>query len=339
MPSDVDRLDVVRKALSPLWAGYREAAVLAADEVDSLLRGARAAATADHARALAATLGPLGASHIDVDRLAPLLGEESVLSGATLEAAQSASAVLRAITRDPDPGPVTLPAGESLAGAVGKTLARIGRVFGAAHVVALARAGRFDPSAHAPWLEAYPFSRWNRRERRLAPPVLVSLEGSDLRAGGLAEFLDGAVKLALVVRDDVSPPAPLVRLLTPGLYLAQTHDGSEMTPLAAWPGPGVVAWVPSCAAAFVHDPAAGPTLGARFKLLSTPSAPRHGVGGQSATQLAEELSQLESIAGLATLGGAAVPPGAAGEASPVDKLAAWILSQASPAGTTVESGT
>jgi len=338
MPFDPERVDVVRAALRRLWSNYREAAVIAADEVEGLLRSGRTAAAADQAPAFAATLGPLGATHIDTGRLGPLFGEEPVLSGPSLDAVQAAGAVLREIAREPDPGPVTLPAGGNLAGAVGETLAQVGRAFGAAHVVALARTGRFERSAHATWLRAYPFSRWNRRERLLVPPVLVTLEGSDFLAGGLAEFLDGALKLVLLVRDDISPPAPLVRLLTPGVYLAQTHDGSELTQLAARPGPGVLAWVPPCAAAFVHDPVAGPSLGARFKLLADPPAPRRGLGGQSAAQLSEELHQLEAIAGLATLGAAAAQPGVAGSENPVDRLAAWILSQAGPADTATEPG-
>ena len=331
MPFDLHRLDIAREALSGLWAGYREATFAAADEVEALLRSWRDAAAPDHAPALAATLGPLGAAHIDIGRLAPLFGEAPVPKGPALEVAQAAAAVLREIAGEPDPGPVTLPAGGNLTHAVGERLARIGRAYGAAHVVALARAGRFDRNAHASWLQSYPFSRWNRRERLIAPPVLVTLEGSELRAGGLAEFLDGALKLVLLVRDDMSPPAPLVRLLTPGVYVAQTHDGSQMTELAARPGPGVVAWVPASAAAFVHDPVAGPSLGARLQMLADPPAPRRGLGGLSASQLAEELRQLEAIAGLAALGAGASPPGAAGSENPVDRLAAWILNQAGPA--------
>jgi len=338
MPFDPERVDVVRAALRRLWSNYREAAVIAADEVEGLLRSMRVAAAPDRTPAFAATLGPLGATHIDMGRLAPLFGGESILSGPALDAVEAAGAVLREIARAPDPGPVTLPAGGDLAVAVGETLARMGRAFGAAHVVALARAGRFERSAHATWLETYPFSRWNRRERLLAPPVLVTLEGADFRVGGLAEFLDGALKLVLLVRDDVAPPAPLVRLLTPGVYLAQTHDGSQMAQLAARPGPGVLAWVPSSAAAFVHDPVAGPSLGARLQLLADPPAPRRGLGGQSAAQLSEELRQLEAIAGLAALGAAAAQPGAAGSENPVDRLAAWILSQSGPPDTAAEAG-
>jgi hypothetical protein len=225
---------------------------------------------------------------------------------------------------------VELPAGGSLADAVGRALARLGRAFGAAHVVALARSGRYDRAEHEPWLQGYPFARWNRHERQLVPPVIVSLAGADLRPGGLAEFLDGYVKLVLVVRDDVAPPAALVRLITPGTWLAQSHDGSELSGLAAHPGSGVLAWVPVGAAAFVHDPAASPVLSARIQLRSDPSPPRKGLGGLSARQLAEELRQLEAIAGLAVAGTTATIQGTSSD--PADRLAAWMLSQATLAG-------
>ncbi|MDP3938618.1 MAG: hypothetical protein Q8R92_10845 [Deltaproteobacteria bacterium] len=328
MPFDPERLDAVREALGGLWTDYRSAAAAAADEVEGMLRAARTAAEDDRGPAFAATLGYLGAAHIDVESLAPLFDAEAALPPPALNAMEAAAAVLREIACEPDPTPVDLPPGGSLTDAVGHALARVGRAFGAAHVVALARAGRFDRNEHGPWLKAYPFSRWSRRERRLAPPLLVTLEGADLRAGGLTEFLDGAIKLVLIVRDDAAPPAPLVRLVSPGVYLAQTHDGAALARLGGWSGPGVVAWVPEGSAAFVHDPAAGPALGARIQVISEPPPPRRGLGGLSAAQLADELRQLEALAGTATLGEQPAPSGTDKE-NPVDRLAAWILSQAS----------
>jgi len=329
MPSEAERLDVVCKTLSRLWSGYQEAATVAADAVEALLRSARAATAADQAPAFAATLGALGAAYIDVGRLTPLLGEAPSLSGPLLDTVAAAGAVLREIAGKPGPVSITLPSGGNLADAVGEALARVGRVYGAAHVVALTRAERFDRSAHAPWLEAYPFSRWTRRERQLAPPIIVTLDGADFRTGGLEEFLDGALKLVLLVQDETAPPAPLVRLITPGVYVAQTHDGAQLTQLAALSGPGILAWVPTSAASFVHDPAAGPTLGARLQVLADSPVPRRGLGGLSAAQLSEELRQLEAIAGLATLGNAADALGAKESHNPVDRLATWILNQAS----------
>lgn len=336
MPSDAAHLDSIRSALGPLWTEYRQAAVIAADEVEGMLHVAQAAGAADPAPAFGASLGALATTHIDVSRLARLFSAETALRGPALDAVEAAARTLRDLTREADTPVVNLPPGGRLAAAVDEVLARVGRAYGAAHVVSLARSGRYDRASHAAWLQAYPFARWTRRERQIAPPVVVSLDGADLHAAGLAEYLDGQVKLVLVVRDEVAPPAPLVRLITPGVYLAQSHDGSQLPRLAAWQGPGILAWLPPGTASFVHDPAAGSSLASRLQVLSDPPAPRRALGGQSAAQLTEELRQLEALAGLGT-GGAAGPVSGASE-DPADRLAAWILSQADLAGTTAEAG-
>ena len=313
--------------LVPRVVGYREAVVLAADELEASFRVARASTVADQIPAFAAALGPLGAAHLETDRLAPLFGsEEPSLAGPALGAVEQAAGVLRDLAASTEVAHLDLAPGVDLTGSVREALAHAGRAFGAAHVVAVARNGRFDPAAHGPWLESYPFARWNRRERLLAPPLVVSLDGADLKAGGLAEFLDGGVALVLLVRDSVAPPAALVRLVSPGVLVAQTLDGAAVSAVAAWAGPSVIAWVPAGCAAFIHDPDQSGGLGARLRILSDAVPPRRGLGGQSASQLAEELHQLEAMAGLATTPAGAVAAG--DSAHPVDRLAAWILTQA-----------
>lgn len=327
MPSDTSRLDQVRDRLAPRMAGYREAVLLAAEELEASLRIGRAAAPADRVPAFAAALGPLGAAHLDTDRLAPLFGPaEPAFSGPALRAVELAVAVLRAEAGLELVPHLELAPGANLTESVRAALARAGRVFGAAHVVAVARNGRYDQAGHGSWLESYPFARWNRRERQLAPPLVVSLDGADLKVGGLAEFLDGGVTVVLLVRDAVAPPAALVRLVSPGVFVAQTLDGEALAAAAGRTGPSIVAWVPAGSAGFVHDPDESPALSARLRLLSDAVPPRRGLGGQSATQLAEELRQLEAMAGLATAPAGAVTPG--DSAHPVDRLAAWILTQA-----------
>ncbi|HEX9166862.1 MAG TPA: hypothetical protein VF862_13195, partial [Gemmatimonadales bacterium] len=300
MPFDASRLDAVRAALAPCQADYRASAVMTAEEVRVLIATARDARPSDRVASFAASLGPLGSAHIDVSRLSALVEEDTPrLSGPALEAAAAAAEVLKEIAGPADLDAVELAPGGNLAEAVGRALGRAGRAFGAAHVVALARAGRFQRAEHEGWLQSYAFHRWNRRERLLAPPVVIVLSGADLRAGGLAEYLDGNVKIVLVVRDEVSAPAPLVRLVTPGVWLAQSHDGGELPQLARYQGPAVLAWVPEGSAAFTHDPAASPVLGARLQVRNNPPAPRKGLGGVSSAQLAEELRQLEAMAGIA----------------------------------------
>jgi hypothetical protein len=221
--------------------------------------------------------------------------------------------------------------GKDLTATVARALREIGRAFGAARVFDLARGG-YKGRRHALTLGVFPFAQWTNREREMAPPLVVTVDGSDLHPGGLAEFMDGSVKLVLLVRGD-APPAPLVRLITPGTFVMQTHDGTGLERLAAWSGPGVAAWMPESAARFVHDPeASGLTVD---HVPENP--PKHSVGGSSPSQQLEELRQLESLATPAAVAASAEPTAPAAHRSPpqpaaenaaADKLAAWLLAQA-----------
>ena len=164
----------------------------------------------------------------------------------------------------------------------------------------------------------------------MAPPLVVNVDGCDLRAAGLAEFMDGLEKLVLVVRNE-STPVPLVRLITPGTFVQQTVDPADLSMLASWNGPGVAGLVPESAARFIHDPGAGADAGARLRVSSLPEDRRRKpVGGVSVSQQSEELLQLKSLAGQmgATQTAEPVVVGAPASSDPVDKLAAWLLSQA-----------
>ena len=67
---------------------------------------------------------------------------------------------------------------------------------------------------------------------------MVEVEAEDLLPAGLGEFLDGAVKIVLVVRGHTTP-APLARLITPGTYVVQTADAADLEGLARSRHPGV----------------------------------------------------------------------------------------------------
>jgi len=130
----------------------------------------------------------------------------------------------------------------------------------------------------------------------MAPPLVVELDGSDLRAAALSEFLDGSQKIVLLVRGE-APPAALVRLVTPRTFVLQTSDVAELSRVAGFAGPGVAALVPESAARFVHDPARGAHLHQRITVLSLPknrSCDR--LGDLSGFQQTEELGQLEALA-------------------------------------------
>jgi hypothetical protein len=162
--------------------------------------------------------------------------------------------------------------------------------------------------------------------------VVVELDGADLRAAPLAEFLDGGVKVVLVVRGGAGP-APLVRLVTPRTFVAQDLDGAVLARLAAWSGPGIVAIMPQGSARFTHDPSAG-ALGARLTVSEIPVMdPKRRAGPFTAAQQRDELEQLKA---LQQSGAAAATPATSGPATPAttaaDQLAAWLLKQADLAG-------
>jgi hypothetical protein len=161
---------------------------------------------------------------------------------------------------------------------------------------------------------------------------VIALDGADLHPAGLAEFLDGNLKIVLIARGETSP-APLVRLITPHAFVAQTDDPAVVERLGKVDGPGIAALMPPHTARFVHDPAGGAALGQRLTVGEVPSLDgKKRSGPFTAAQQREELEQLKALqaAAAAPTNGALVS-GAAG-ADPVDKLAAWLLQQADLSG-------
>jgi hypothetical protein len=239
---------------------------------------------------------------------------------------------------------VAVAEGGDLRSAVSDALARIGRAYGAARVADLVSLGSYRESENGGLLDAHPFEHWNRSERKVPLCLVVSVAGRDLRVGGLADFVDRAFKLVLVVHGD-APPAALVRLVTPGVLVLQTADPADLERVARFDGPAVAALVPDSAAHFRHDPAAGSTLAERLVVDRMPeSAPRR-LGVSSGFQQREDLAQLEALAALAPApqppvvstappapGPQPSPTGTPSPASPADddveKLSAWLLRQA-----------
>ena len=343
-----------RAALDALAASreaFRSAVAQAVDEVRSLLDRERARRQGGAERQ-AAELGAFVAGRLDAALLASLLGEDEAIDAPGLRVLERGLAILEAIAGwGADGFLVRVDAGHDLRGAVGAGLALAGRAFGAATAVELVRSGRFRPDEHDALLGPFPPDRWNDAERRIAPPLVVELHGGDLRAGGLAEFLDGTQKIVLVVRSP-APAAALVRLITPGVLVAQVSDAAELAALLSYDGPAIVALVPEGAARFVHDPRGGATLAARLTIASLPQRePRGRIGGLSRYQRTEELLQLAALTELAAATGSGPGAGAAHvsaadgadgasplaaapsttpapQAQPADRLAAWLLRQA-----------
>lgn len=330
MPSD-ERMDTALRALAGPIEKYRSAVITAAEEVRGYLSSHASKGEGDD-ESVAAGLGRFAAGVIDVDRFSSLL-ENNAAAGdpATLEKVEGAYKILSDIAvGGDDVFRIELRSGARLRDAIGERWAEIGRAFAAARVAGMATVGSLN-SRNDKLLGPLSFERWNRAERQLAPPLVVELEGADLHAGDLAEFLDGKVKIALVVKGE-APPAPLVRLITPATFVLQTDGATGLDRFGEFDGPAVAALVPEGCARFVHDPDRGPELWERIEVAFIPEAVAgHPIGGLSTWQMAEELHQLRSLqvasAAAAERGDATAAGGVVAD-SPVDKLAAWLLSQA-----------
>jgi hypothetical protein len=329
MPSDslsspTDRVRIALDAVSRSRATYRSAVIAAHERAKGLL------AAGGGAERAALELGQFAGSRIDAARFAALSSGDGALDYTSRSRIEAAASVLRSlIDADDSSFVVDVPRGGRLRFAVASALAELGCAFGAAATIELVKAGRFDPALHADLIDGLGFDLWGKAERRAAPPVIVRVNGHDLHAGVLADFLDGAVKIALVV-DGPCAPAALVRLVTPGTFVLQTCDTTGIDRFAKFDGPGVMALVPPSAACFLHDPNGGRSTWQRLRVWNRPSSPpRKSLGGLSARQQAEELLQLDALAERPSLEASPVESLVpAGSGDPADRLATWLLDAA-----------
>lgn len=340
MPSD-RRLGTAADALSAPREAFRSAVATADEEIRSArlhLDEAR-----DPADALARELGSFALGRIDPARMAGLLKVAEAPDPLTHHLMDTAHELFTELASSGgERFRVEVPRGGDLRDTVRDALAHLGRAFGVAHAVEKARAHRYDPDRDHVLLHPYPFHRWTAGERRLAPPLVVQVEGADLRAGGLSEYLDGTVRIALVV-DGPTTPAPLARLVGHGVFVAQSADATVLDRLAAHEGPGVVAWVQdgSGAVSFVHDPAAGARPWERLTVeggLEALRARLTELEGPGRSRVhAADLRHLVELATPPVGGGSADAPAPAPGATPggddaADRLAAWLLARTDLAG-------
>ncbi len=315
MPSESPVLGVVRRRID----AYRSFVAAARERVRTLL------ATDGGAERARLELGSFGA-RIQSARFAELRHGVvlDALSRARLERASSVLAELDSAADDLYV--VNVPQGDSLRVVVAHALARAGRAFGAAALAELVRSARYEPERHDRMLEAYPFEWWSKAEREHAPPLVVSVDGADLRAGALAELLDGCAQIVLLVRG-LSTPAPLIRLITPGALVIQARDVAGLQPLTTFEGPAVAALFEREAALFTHTPLARSASWQRLAITHRPTTPTKTLGGVSPRQQREELLQLESLAERPALPTANVetliPSGAGGDVT--ERLTSWLL--------------
>jgi len=282
----------------------------------------------DEQKALATgvALGGFAGGRIDASRFQALLANGRHADPATLARVEEARDTLRELDGRLDTMTrVTAPPGASLRNVVAAALATVGRVFGAARVIELARTQRYRESDHGHYVAGLQFAFWSRAERAVAPWMRIGVRGEDLHAAALAEFMDGGLHLILKVEGPCAP-APLARLASPGAYVAQVRGKPDLAGFRTFEGPAVAAVVPEGAALFRHDPRRGKRSWERFEVDCLPAAPRRPVGGISAAQMADDLALLAALA---------QPPvaradteGAAQPVDPADRLASWLLHEA-----------
>jgi len=338
MPSDANAVSTPSltqeaiEALSSRVDAFRSAVATAEEEIRTYVTHRRGASEYQTEQALV-ELGPFALGRIDPERFATLLVDSEGLSAEAEGVLDRAEEILSEFAVGTDFHHVVVEPGGDLRDAVKDALNHVGQVFGASRAVELARGGLFDPAQHNHFLSTLAFRKWNRAERQLAPPLVVEVDADDLLPAGLGEFLDGLVKLVLVVRG-VTGPAPLARFITPGTYVLQTSDPHALVAMAASPHPGIALLFDEereDQARFVHDPEVGESPAQRLTVHHMPESPEVGRGRRSPRWL-EELEHLQSLA----LRGAApttvredapevevVPE----EQKPADQLAAWLLSQ------------
>ena len=271
-------------------------------------------------------LGQFAAGRIDVERFASLSDERHVLDHLEIAVLRRAHEVLCELATRPATGfVVDVPAGGRLTFALGSFFHDVGRCFGAMLVAELIRAQRFEDE-HLELLHGFARYRWSAAERAASPPMVVTVDGADLWAGELAQYLDGNQRIVLVVRAP-APPAALIRLVTPGTLVLQTSRVDALAPILAAQGPAVAAILTDGAAEFVHLPGDRP-LHERIVVSSQPKGARR-LEAWTAWQQQQEVAQLLALATPPAARPAPSGNGAAAPApSPADRLAAWLLSQA-----------
>ena len=321
------------KALTPRVEAFHSSVATAVEEIRTFVQSRRGASEFRAERALM-ELGPFAVGRMDAEKFATLLDEADHLTPETEGVLERAEEILNGFSVGQDFHRVVVEPGEDLRDAVKDALDHAGQVFGASRAVELARDGRFDPAQHNVFLANLSFRKWNRAERQLAPPLVVEVGAEDLLPAGLGEFLDGLVKIVLVVKGPTTP-APLARLITPGTYVVQTADAADLAGLATSPHPGVALLFDEERpeqARFVHDPEAGSTPWQRLTVQHMPDEPSVGRGRRAPVWL-EEQAHLEALAkrpagAVAGMDGdGAAPETVAEEPAPADRLAAFLLSQ------------
>lgn len=325
-----ERVALALRSVADSIAAYRSAVIATLERVRAML------AVGGGASRARGELGSFGATRIDAERFAELSRGAAAFDAPARARLTRCVDVLHELAQAPDSAfVVDVPSGTRPFGSAVAALASFGRAFGAAIAADLIRMGVYEAKQHNVLTEAWPFDRWTKSERRLAPPFVLTVDGADLRVGDFGELLDGAQKIVLVVRGK-SAPAALVRLITPRTLVLQTPDDAGLDRFRRYAGPAIAALVGEESATFLHDPDRGATTWQRLQIWRRPaSVPRRTIGALSPGQQQDELLHLDALAAepaLPTIAIDTLVPRGDGDAT--DRLANWLLAQSGLSETT-----
>jgi hypothetical protein len=333
MPSD-ERTIKALEALGDAKESFVSSVAMSAEEVRGILDREQGGSEEPQVK-LAHELGPFAAGKIDLERLAPFVETKRKLEPETRERIQKAFEVLVGLKKAGDDlFCAKVDVDGYLRGGIVGVLARAGTAFGAARSVEWALHGIAPMETTKDVLESFPPSMWNSAEKNCSPPVVVEVEGQDLKVGSIGELMSGNQKIVLLVNGKAAP-APLVRLITPGVTVIQTDDPADLVVMTANDGPAVAALMPEGCAKFIHSPAAGRSLNERLTVGFLPEKePNRPLGSITAFQQIEELRQLASL--MASAEAASTASVEAADDGPVmddaGQLASWLIHQANASG-------
>ncbi len=296
MPSD-PRTEQALDALAEPIDAFRSTLANTSEQIRLLIstRVERNGASQEHARA---ELGEFATGRIDAARMARLRSKVEPPAIAHSDVVDRALNVCNELLAQRENlFHVVVDEGDDLHAAVTRALAEIGKAFAVTRVVELVVQDQYRESEHAALLDGHPFEHWSRAERAVDLALVLSVAGRDLRVGGLADFLDRALKMVIVVGGE-APPASLVRLITPEVLVIQTADPTELEWIAQRSAPSVAALVPETSAQFRHDPEGGPALADRMVVTQLPDKKPRRLGILSTFQQSQDLKQLEDLAAI-----------------------------------------
>lgn len=281
-----------------------------------------------------AALGEFAGGRIDPERFAMISSGSAPLDVTGREIVEHVVEVLEdLLTANEEQFFVDVGSAASPVEAIRTRLAELGTAYAAARRLDLVRRHSYDPVEHGSPSDGYPFGKWTGSDRMAAPPLVIRLDGGKLDAFELAPLIDGCVRLILIV-DGPSAPAPLARLISPGVLVAQVEGVKVLEELTGFEGPAIIAVMQGSEARFVHDPRAGTVLWKRVRIDRMPAVPpRKTLGSRSAWQQRDDLAHLKTLIEPPSLTSGATEAFVAGargvSSDPAERLTAWLIDQSS----------